>query len=315
MILISKERNPEFQEEELFLKVLIEGKASLYSFEHSNLKRFFYSKDGSKIEQLVYKKYLNIEKNKVATNKEYKQQLWNDLKCSTFKMSTIENVGYNKKELIRFFTQYNNCNNQESINFEEKQNKDLFNLNIRPGFNSSSLSIENSFINNRDFDFGNKFGFRLGIEAELILSFNKNKWGVIIEPTYRQGYKSEKSQESSNVSGGIIVSKVNYNSIELPMGIRHYFFLNDDSKIFVNISYIFDFASKSSIEFSRNDGSILDELEIKTNNNFALGVGYKYNDRYAIEFRYQTSREILAGYPTWYSNFNTMSLIFSYSLF
>ncbi|OYX24214.1 MAG: tRNA modification GTPase [Flavobacteriales bacterium 32-35-8] len=314
-ILISKEKNPVFEEEELFLKVLLEGKASLYLFEEGNTKKFFYSKDGSKIEQLIYKRYLDIENDKVAINKGYKQQLWNDLKCPTFNISKVENLDYKKDELIRFFEGYNKWHDHEVTNFEEKQKRDLFNLTVRPGFNSSSLSIENSFLNNRDFNYGNQFGVRIGIEAELILSFNKNKWGVIIEPTYRQNYKSDKSREASNVSGGIIVSKVNYSSIELPIGVRHYFYLNDDSKIFVNLSYIFDFASSSSIEFLRNDGSMLDELKIKTNNNLALGLGYKHNDRYSLEFRYHTSREIIAGYPTWNSNYNTVSLILGYSLF
>lgn len=314
-ILISKEKNPVFEEEELFLKVLLEGKANLYLFESGNTRKFFYSKDDSRIEQLIYKRYLDIENNIVALNKGYKQQLWNDLKCPTFNISKVENLDYDEKELVRFFEAYNKCNNQESINFEKKEEKDLFNLNIRPGFNSSSLSIENSLINNRDFDFGNEFAFRLGIEAEMIFPFNKNKWSVIMEPTYRQGYKSEKSRENSNVSGGILVSKVNYNSIELPIGLRHYFYLNDDSKIFLNLSYVFDFPSDSSIQFFRNDGSMLDELEIRTNNNLLLGLGYKYNDRYSLEFRYQTSREILGRNPNWTSKFNTVSLILGYSLF
>ena len=41
VILISKEKNPVYKEEELFLKVLLEGKASLYLFEMGNSKNFF----------------------------------------------------------------------------------------------------------------------------------------------------------------------------------------------------------------------------------------------------------------------------------
>lgn len=314
-ILISKEKNPVFEEEELFLKVLLEGNASLYLFEMGNSIKFFYSKDGSKIEQLMYKKYLDLEKNRVNVNKGYKQQLWNDLKCPTFKTSKVENLDYDKKELMHFFVEYNKCNNQESISFEEKEKKDLFNLNIRPGFNISSLTIENSVVNNRNFNFDNEFGYRFGLEAEIILPFNKNKWSIIIEPTYRQSYKSEKSREASNVSGGILVSKVDYISIELPIGFRHFFYLNDGSKIFANLSCIFDIENNSSIEFIRNDGSKLEELEIKTSYNFALGIGYKFIDRYSFELRYQTSREILGDYLNWSSDFNTVSLILGYSLF
>src|SRR5690606_11523959 len=314
VILISKEKNPEYQEEELYLKVLLEGSASLYLFEVGNSQKFFYSKDGAKIEQLIYKIYLDLEKNKVNTNRGYRQQLWNDLKCPTFNISKIENLNYTKRELVRFFEAYNNCHNQESVSFEENKKRDLFNLTLRPGINSSSLSIKNSAINNRDFNFDNEMGFRFGAEVEFIFPFNKNKWALIIEPTYRQGYKSEKSR-SSNVSGGILVAKVDYKSFELPVGFRHYFYLNDDSKIFANLSVIMDLESGSSLELFRNDGSSFNVLDIKTSYNFALGLGYKYADKYSVEMRLQTSREILGEYIHWNSNFNTASLIFGYSLF
>ena len=38
---LSKERNPKFEEEQLFLKVLNEGKANLYSYYDTGLRRFF----------------------------------------------------------------------------------------------------------------------------------------------------------------------------------------------------------------------------------------------------------------------------------
>jgi len=290
-----------FEEEELFLKVLIEGKANLYSFEDESLIRYFYSKDNTKIEQLIYKQYLDLE-NKIATNNRYKQQLWNDLKCTTFRMNKVENLEYKKNELISFFIEYNKCNNQEYINFEEKQKKDLFNLSIRPGFNSSTLSIQNSISSSEDTDFDNEFGFRFGIEAEFIMPFNKNKWAIIIEPTY-QYFKSEKGLTNQNV-------KAEYTSIELPFGVRHYFFLNENSKIFIDGSFLYDFSGNSVIDF--NSGP---DLEIKTRNNLAFGIGYKHNDKYSLELRYQTSREILDNYTYWSSDYKTLSVIFGYSFF
>jgi hypothetical protein len=64
---LSEDRNPEFKEEELFLKLLVEGKANLYSLEDGNITRYFYSKDDSEIIQLIYKKFMTPEKS-IATN-------------------------------------------------------------------------------------------------------------------------------------------------------------------------------------------------------------------------------------------------------
>lgn len=311
---LSTVRNPIFNEEELFLKVLVDGKPSLYQYTDGKLSRYFYEKNNSDIEQLIFKSY-KIDGSKIGRNNRFRQQLLNNLKCSNFSTSKIQNLGYSKNELVNLFIDYHNCNNQEYINFEKKQKRDLFNLTFRPRLNSSSLVIQNSspyIARNTDFD--SKIGFGFGIEAELILPFNKNKWGIAIEPTYRS-YKSQKTTTVDNVSGGILTANVNYNSIEVPVSLRHYFFINTNSKIFINTSYLMDFSSKSSIEFTRNDGSSLSSLNIKTRNNIAFGIGYKHNDKYSLEIRLQTNREVLGDYTFWSSEYKTSSIIFGYSLF
>lgn len=310
---LSKDRNPLFKEEELFLKVLLEGKANLYLFKDGNLTRYFYSKDDSKIKQLISKKYLTPD-NKIRTNDLYKQQLWNDLKCANLTIRKAEKVDYKKNELVSFFEDYNECHGQGYTNFEEKEKRDLLNLNIRPGLTYSSLTIRHDTPNSKDTDFDNEIGFRIGMEAEFILPFNKNKWTVLIEPTY-QYYKSEQSREISGVSGGTLVSKVDYQSIELPIGVRHNFYFSDKSQLFMNISYVFDFDQNSTIDFLRQDASMFSSLEIKSLANIAVGIGYKFEDKYSIEMRYNTTRRVLADYLYWNSDYKSISMILGYSLF
>ncbi len=310
---LSDDKIPIFQEEELFLKVLVEGKATLYEYVDGNLIRYFYNNDNSTIEQLIFKSYITPENN-IGRNNRFREQLWINLKCPNFKISEIENLEYKKNELVVFFIEYNECNNQEYVNFEEKQKRDFFNLSIKPRLNNSSLTIQNYTSNSRDTDFDNKIGFGFGLEAEFILPYNRNKWAITIEPTY-QGFKSEKTTNVNDVSGGVLISNVDYRSIEVPLGLRHYFIQKINSKFFINASYIFDLNSKSSIEFTRNDGSNLNSLEIETSNNLAMGIGYKHNHRYSLEIRYQTKREILGHYSFWNSEYKTFSIIFGYSLF
>jgi hypothetical protein len=227
-------------------------------------------------------------------------------------MRKVENIGYYKNKLIRLFEEYNECYDQEYVNFAEKQKKDLFNLSIRPGFNNSSLSMESIITTSTDIDFGNELNFRFGIEAEFILPFNNNKWAIIIEPTY-QYFKSEKELKYKNIRDEIVtyeVGKVEYTSIEVPFGVRHYFFLNDNSKIFINGSVVLDFSRNSDINFK-----YARDLEIGTESILAFGLGYKYNDKFGIELRYHTSRNILSNYSNWYSNYDTVSAIFGFSFF
>ncbi|RIH62758.1 porin family protein [Mariniphaga sediminis] len=294
---LSNDRNPAFMEETHFLKVLIEGKINLYSYKEGNPIRYFFNKGNSGIEQLVYKEYTTSE-NKVGVNAQFKQQLWLLLRCPCISVSDIEQINYRRKELVSLFKTFHECSHSECISFEKRQNKNSFNISIRPGLNRSSLSISNS--NNTDF--GAELGFRFGVEAEYVLPFNKNKWGVLIEPTY-QYFKSEKIVSYRNVS-------VDYKSIELPIGIRHYFFLNDNSKVFVNGSFILEYSGKSKIDYVN---SII--LEIKTGINFAFGLGYKYNNRYSVELRYLTDKDFFRNYMYLKNDYKTLSVVFGYTLF
>ena len=296
--LLSSDKNPIFKKEVLFLKVLIEGDASFLSYKDKSLTRYFYQTSNQDIVQLIYKEYKTPE-NKIGTNNEFRRQLFNNLKCSDISMDDVKNIDYEKKALLKFFTKYNNCNNSEFVNFEEKVKSDLFNLNIRPGLNSSSLFINNSAINSRSTDYGNELAFRIGLEFEFIMGFNKNKWAVIIEPTY-QYFKAE-DNDITNLSN----TNVDYKSLELPIGVRHYLFLNNNSKIFINGSFIYDFVLNSKV---RN-------LDASSSVNLAMGVGYNYNQKYSVEFRYHTNRDVLTDYLAWTSDYKTISIIFGYTLF
>ncbi len=92
---LSDDKIPIFQEEELFLKVLVEGKATLYEYVDGNLIRYFYNNDNSTIEQLIFKSYITPENN-IGRNNRFREQLWINLKCPNFKISEIENLEYKK---------------------------------------------------------------------------------------------------------------------------------------------------------------------------------------------------------------------------
>lgn len=264
--------------------------------------RYFYNYDGIEIKQLTYKRYLKGNNNIIAVNNGFRVQLWNDLKCPKFTMSKVENLNYRKSDLIDFFEEYNNCNNTESKNFEKKQKVDLLNITMRPGINYSSLYIDNSIDNTEGVDFDKQFTARFGLEVELIMPFNKNKWSIFAEPTYQ--YFTSNAEDIRNTI------TADYKSIELPIGIRHYMFLNDNSKIFINGAFVVDFSTNSTIDFS-----FVSDLEINTGSNFALGVGFKFLDKFTCELRYQTNRDILASYAFWNSKYGTSSLIVGYSFF
>ncbi|KAF2341552.1 outer membrane beta-barrel protein [Flavobacterium tistrianum] len=310
---MNKDKNPVFRQENLFLQVLMEGNASLYLFDDGTVRRFFYKMNDSEIKQLVYKTYFAND-DQIAKNNQFREQLYLDLKCDNIQQNEYETLSYTKSSLLGIFTKYNKCTNSEFVDLEVKEKKDLFNLTLRPRYNNSSLSMDNSVFKGMDFDFGGKSSFSVGIEAEFILPFNKNRWSVIVEPTY-QYYKGEQTIQSPQVVGGTLTGKVDYKSIELPIGLRRYFFINKNVQIFANGSLVVDFSNNSKVSVTRKDGSELNKLDVKSGINFGFGLGCKFLDKFSAEVRYQTPRGVLAENPNWGSSYQTTSLIVGYSFF
>lgn len=310
---LSETRIASFKEETLFLKVLLEGKANLYYYHDINLQRFFFETEDNNIQQLVYKRYKQTP-TKIARNNRFRQQLLHAFKCESIPQNTFRNLEYTERDLLSLFKNYSDCKNDTYRIFQYREKRDLINLSIRPRLNYNTLQLNGSTIPTVKIDFGSSLSFGVGAELEILLPFNKNKWAFATEPTV-QLYSNENRQNSEIFSGGEIISSVEYTSLEVPIKARHYLFINDYSKLFLNISYIFDFTLDSKIEVLRNDGSRINNFDIDSNNAIGLGLGFKQNDKYSIEFRYRTTSNLLSQYINWSSDYSSISMILGYTLF
>jgi hypothetical protein len=297
---------PAWSDEELFLKVLFNGKASLYYYRDDHSERFFYSISDTSINQLIYRKYLDDQKHIVISSR-FRQQLWLDVKCSKTSVSDIEKLNYSNKDLENYFISFNKCMGDSSVDSRTKSQRDWFNLKIAPGINFSSINLSNSAIDYIDFNSENKVGLRIGIESEFILPFNKNKWGLLIEPSF-QYLKAEMESYSW-------IASINYFSIEFPLGLRYYLFLNNNSKIFINGIFI----PKYSLNFNSEIDLYLDQynsrtIDIVNRSSFAFGGGFEYK-RASAEIRYYANRELLGEYQNWFSKYTRLSVILGYKIF
>jgi len=293
---LSNKRAPEFAEETLFLKVLVEGKASLYQFSDDGLLRFFFSNDGGSPTQLVYKEY-RINDNR-AVNDSYKQQLLNDLRCAELTETDVRNTAYSTSSLVRFFKRYNDCV-QSPVKVYDGNDKVIFNLTLRPGVFFSSLALSDEFSGVSYADYGNNTSFRVGIEMELVLPFKKNQWSIVIEPTYQQF-------KANAYSGPTTTRSIEYNSIELPFGARRYFFISDKTKMFLNAQFLFDIPISSTVSLD------VEDLKVKNNGSFTAGMGFNFKSKFSIESRYQFNRQLFNGYTFLDTKFHGIVLMVGY---
>ena len=299
---MTSERNPVLKEETLFLKVLVEGEINLYEYEDAGLIRYFISSGNhTTAEQLVRVEYLND--NSINENNYYKQQLSVILKSDAMTPSDFKNLKYNKKSLVALIQKYNESKGGKSTNFEIKQNQSKFNLKVLAGANFSSLTLTNDlYISNHVINSNNKPVFVIGLEAEFVLPFNQNKWALFVAPNFHSYSNTTKQENKKDLI-------VDYKIIDLPMGIRYSFFINNKSSVFLDGGLVVPLDLNSTVSYTTSFGS--SELDVKSTSNLFIGVGYRFSNL-GIEIRYNSPRELLADYRTWETNYTAIGILLSY---
>lgn len=323
---ISNSKNPKWTEEILFLKVLIEGEVTLFSFTDNTIYKYFLEKKNSLIEQLIRIKYVSYEKklgesffdDSIRENNFFRQQLYNNLKCDAITEKDIENTKYDKSSLMSIFEKYNSCIGSDlTILYKEKVNKEAIIIRITPSINLTTplKIIDPNPYYNISTSIAGKTVFKIGAEFEYVLPFNNNIWSIFINPAYLK-YSLEKTLVKNDGFGsqGVDVTYhivIDYSSVEIPLGIRRYFYLKNKDKIFINAAYINN--SIGDLKFNINNGG--KTLESSATSNFALGVGGNFKNKFSLELRFNSSINLLRDYYQWEVNYSSVGLIFGYRVF
>ncbi len=142
-----------------------------------------------------------------------------------------------------------------------------------------------------NISFDSKLSFTAGLEFEFVLPFKNNKWSVTLEP-------STFSYKASGQNSGVTKAQVDYNSINIAAGLRYKFFLNENSRIFLNAFEIKDIKVTT--------------LTLTP----AFGAGYSYK-RLSAEVRFYPHLKIYNYYyyETNYASFTNSSFTIKYAVF
>ncbi|GJM29722.1 MAG: hypothetical protein DHS20C17_23570 [Cyclobacteriaceae bacterium] len=293
---------PQFVEEDLFLSPLVEGDASLY-LHYRNQARYYYLIKGKDIEPLIYKKFLRTG-NQVGVNNTFRSQLQDDVSCQTITHQDLQNTDYEKKDLVNYFNLYNSCQDPQFVpQHIHKEMRHFLNIYLRPGVTYNMLEIQNILYDFRHSEMKDP-GFRFGAELEFILPWNNEKWCLLFEPAY-QYFSSSDEMLIYTVTEGV---EIEYKSIDVGLGARYYFYLNEKSKLFVNVVFIQSIPKKSELNLEQSSDVKLDQ-----HSNFAIGFGYNFNHRFSIEGRYQPERDILNNF-FWDSGLQVFSIMAGFNL-
>ena len=298
----------------VFLKILVDGKASLYMYRSRTLdNRFFYKCGSMNIEQLIYKEYL--QDNRVAVNNTFKIQLNDHVRSENCNVITEEFPDYYKKDLVKYFMCYNQCVDPSFKVKHLKYKRDILYISFYVGVNNSSLNISNSEEDYLSGNFKNKKNTHVGVNIEYILPFDKNKWSLFEESEYDQFIYSNFLNENR-------ATHIDYKSLNLSFGIKRYIFLTDQWKLFISgqihaaLSNKFDSHYESQFSYTSGTYNYSSKVnyEVKNVRNVAIGIGTEYKHLY-VEIRGYTNQNIMPKSEIWTTSFKTFSINIGYKLF
>jgi hypothetical protein len=296
--LLSDNKKPQWSEETLFLKELVCGKAVLWMYTEPEQCWFFYSKDNSVPEQLLYKEYL--VDGKIAENNFYRQQLVAYLRNDYTKNVNVNSVKYNESALVKYFNEYNSTYQYCQRIDLNKPKREVLNIKLTGSVNYSSLTVGNSSIYEGVCVYDYKFNWMGGIEAEYFLPFNRNTWSLLIAPTYESIFDSKVIQGDART--------VKMQTIHFPIGGRYTKYFKNGVRCFLNMYFNSMYCLRFNDNFHYSKGI---NKKIAEGNNFIFGGGAAYKN-WGLELRYHTSRDLLADYSLWFTKYPKVSLTASY---
>ncbi|MFT3795611.1 hypothetical protein [Flavobacterium sp.] len=314
---LTKNKAPNFKDEVLFLNVLIEGEANLYQYTDGLLTKFFFDKKDQPITQLVYIRYLT-ETGEAAENNQFRQQLLNALKGDNISENDLKKIKYEKSALIKLFEKYNSTSNTAVKKFERKSTAKPFAFKVVAGVTSGSFEMEIPHLKYDqqpagDFNTDSKISYKVGVEVEYTLPFNKNIWRVFVNPMYSK-FEADAQFNTYGLFGDPTSNTVStqFNLIEIPLGVRRYFYINDASKIFVDAAYVVNVYNGTEIIYNKNQNPVTFD-KIDAGGSCALGLGYNYK-KFALAASFSLPKKFTVE-KVYSGSYKTIGLIASYELF
>lgn len=305
---------PQFKEETLFLNVLAEGQTNLYVYQDGLLTKFFFDAKDHPIEQLVYIRYLT-QNGEAAENNQFRQQLLNNLQGNITE-ADVRKIRYEQSQLIKLFEKHNQSGQKTALTYHRKPTEKPFAFKILAGAGLSSLELETPHLNYNqtagDVRTDTEVTFRLGLEAEYKLPFNKNKWRIFIAPSYSK-FETDYAFFARDLYGDGVPNQVevSFSLFEIPIGIRHYFYLNEVSKFFVDAAYSINIFNNPEILYNAGSNPV-SFGSYYNSRTLTFGFGYSYK-KWSAAINLGPAKKFFGD--AYYHGYRSTNVMLSYELF
>jgi len=291
----SSVKDPQYATEIHFLNVLVQGEyASLYSVEVNKSPRYFYTlADKDEPTQLIFKKYL-LSQGVTAINKEYQNQLYQNINCKNESVEKFAGVDYKRNELIEIFKEFNTCKGSQPIVYENKGgNKSKIIISAFIGVNNNTLTIKGERLPEAS---GSSISYGLGGEIGFLTP--SGNWEFFLRAEYEKLSGETTAFVKKSYNEETTIASVDAYVLNVHVGPRYHFTLNEKSKLFLDAAIGLNSPSgdyEVQVMVQPNVGSayqaVLNKYSMDSSVSYNFGIGYTFNN-WGVRLQYETPREM-----------------------
>lgn len=318
----SNEPIRELRNKSLFLKVLSEGEASLYSYLSKKKTIYFYKINNQVIP--IELSYVDAPLDQSAKDKRasdgYKKELYEALKNETLKPSDFSTIGYNAKDLIAVFDRYNKLQGKENVILSNTISKSKLVFTGLVNLNNTSVVVANEYSSS---DAENLFSVGIGAEAEL--RFNP-KWGLFLKASlHALDYSLNTKEFERSLAKHTSRFDVDMTCLDVILSPRYHKVINARSELFLSlgVGVVILNGTAQEIKTTKTSSSEVTRspLNLTLQGDFIVvpAVGYSFAKNYSVEVQYyvisdyfKSKGNALIGSP--YQVFNVDNNHFTLSL-
>lgn len=286
---LGRQRQPNYEALEVYLRVLVKGPATLYEYELNRVKHFYFKVGASPIVPLVRHRYRNA-RGETTVNERYRQQLTTALNCDQIGWRNDPYVKYEESDLSALFVAYHRCRGLSYENYFYQTRLSRFRVFGGLAIERASGQYVSRGPSGRLVLAGAPLLVQIepiqsvsaNLTLEYVLPFDANQWSIVATPLYR---RFEAQQTSDVLAADIVVSELN-----IPVGIRYYAQTSLRSRFFINGLASANVDLGSGIAISGNDPVPLAGAPL----HMVAGIGFEHAGRYAVELTYADPQPLIA---------------------
>ncbi|MGB3800349.1 MAG: hypothetical protein WA952_11100, partial [Lewinella sp.] len=222
---LSSSPQPLYESDTVFLEWLVDGEADLFYWEKGEVRRLFYRLGDAAPTPLVNRRYRRGYR--IIDQALYRGQLRTDVNCDVPDYA-FKDLTYQREDLVHYFADYNDCRGADYRKSLRPPAPGNVRLYLRPGgaYFFGELRTDNGAPTPEVSPLVETLGARVGLEVEMVLPLANERWSLFAE-AYVQRVSS--GGDSTTAPG----STVNLRSVNVPLGVRRYFYLSGDRSLFI----------------------------------------------------------------------------------